>query len=318
MLDLKKDIGTTKLWERGGVPGSVLFPESVRELPREATDTISGHSICGNKLCTKTRASLWRNRRRPFFEGSWVCSGRCMLNIVQAAIRRECRTGALSTREEIHRHRVPLGLLLQSQGWITRSQLEDGLERQRSTGGRIGEILVDQGYLSEDQVSRGLSIQWGCPVFKAVGFSARQMALAMPSILIEEFGIVPLRVSGEHMLHLGFETRPYPSLALALEQMTDLKVAYGLVSHSDYVAVRTTLLSAQSIAAKIESIVDRDSLETRITAVLEDRQPINARIVRVQQFLWLRLWLEHEVGSGIGMLPQGIDDIEDYVFKLVE
>jgi Type II secretion system (T2SS), protein E, N-terminal domain len=328
MPDLKKGTEISKWWEHSGALRSVPFPENNRELPSEATyvkiwrnirqSSTSGQLICGNKACSKTRVNPWRNRRRPIFEGSWACSGRCMLSMVQAAIGREYGAGVLSTREEIHQHRVPLGLVLLAQGWLTRSQLEVALESQRVGGGRIGQILVDQGSLSEEQISRGLSLQWGCPVFQVAGFSASQMALVMPKIFIEELGVLPLRILGERLLHLGFEERPYPSLALALEQMTDLTVVHGLVSDSAYKAVRQGLFSAQYITAKNESIGDHDFLGARITAILEDRQPINARMVRVQQFLWLRLWLEREAQSGIGMVPRDVDDVEDYVFRLSE
>ena len=47
------------------------------------------------------------------------------------------------TPVETHRHRVPLGLVMIEQGWITAAQLRGALEAQRaSAAGRLGHWLV--------------------------------------------------------------------------------------------------------------------------------------------------------------------------------
>ena len=72
-----------------------------------------------------------------------------------------------------HRHRVPLGLVLLAQGWITHPQLQTALEAQRASGqGRIGDWLTQSCGLPEERITRGLGVQWSCPVLGTDGIFA--------------------------------------------------------------------------------------------------------------------------------------------------
>lgn len=52
-----------------------------------------------------------------------------------------------------------LGEILVATGQLTRRQLDIALSRQGKTGGKLGERLVESGYVTPYQVSRGLAIQ---------------------------------------------------------------------------------------------------------------------------------------------------------------
>ena len=176
---------------------------------------------CGNPDCTNAWTMPWRNRKRPIFEGNWGCSGRCVLAVVRAAVRREQGERPVKVGTALHRHRVPLGLVMLAQGWITHPQLQQALQRQRAEGeGRIGDWLVSECGLNAEQITRGLSVQWSCPVLSTAGFRAETMALVVPRILCEKFGVVPLRVSNGDRLYLGFEGRLDASAALGIETMS--------------------------------------------------------------------------------------------------
>jgi hypothetical protein len=54
---------------------------------------------------------------------------------------------------------LQLGNLLVRAGEIAPKQLQQAVAKQRLSGGRIGEILVDSGYASETQIARGLRLQ---------------------------------------------------------------------------------------------------------------------------------------------------------------
>ena len=260
--------------------------------------------LCGNAECVNGWAKPWRNRRRPIFEGQWGCSGRCVLKMTIAAIQRELGDGTESTVAVPHRHRVPLGLLMLSQGWITHSQLRKALDAQRASGtGRIGDWLQSECGLEADQVVRGLSMQWGCPVLTTEGFSPKAMELVVPRFFIERFGFVPLRVAGSRILYLGFEDRLDASAAFAIEKMTDLKVENGLVEERQLQAVRSRLLECEGVEAKLESVVDKDVLAARMTAILEQKQPVASQLVRLHQYYWLRIWLERGSLGKTGTLP---------------
>ena len=281
--------------------------------PQEKT---SQRRICGNSECESGWTKPWRNRRRPIFEGQWGCSGRCVLAMVRAAVRRELGEGASATLSP-HRHRVPLGLLMLAQGWISHPQLQKALAAQRENGtGKIGEWLLSECGVEAEQITRGLSMQWGCPVLTTEGFSPESMALVMPRIFIEKFGLLPLRVAGSRILYLGFVDRLDASLAFAMEQMTELKVESGVVEEAQFEAARSKLLASEGVDVKHETAEDKDFMAARITAILEQKQPVASRLVRVHQDYWLRMWLERGTVGKSGSLPVSHEDVKDHVFTI--
>ena len=57
----------------------------------------------------------------------------------------------------------PLGELLLDRGIINQSQFDQGLALQREKGGLIGEILVELGFVKEDDIAQALTAQYGFP-----------------------------------------------------------------------------------------------------------------------------------------------------------
>lgn len=289
-------------------PGSLDFP-AMRQVQQKR--------LCGNAECMGGWTMPWRNRRRPIFEEQWGCSGRCVFAMVQAAVHRQLGDREASSPAP-HRHRVPLGLLMLAQGWITHPQLQKALAAQREGGrGRIGEWLMSECGLEPEQIVRGLSMQWGCPVLTTEGFAPEAMALVVPKLFVEKFGLLPLRVAGSRILYLGFADRLDASSAFATEQMTDLKVESGVIEGAAFEAARRRLLASEGVKMKLEAVEDRDAMAARITAILEQKQPIGSRLVRLHHYYWLRMWLEAgAMGRGAGNLPASSEDVMDYVFTV--
>ena len=75
---------------------------------------------------------------------------------------------AAEPAHETHHHRIPLGLLMLEQGWITRAQLREALDARRRPG-RAGWVigLMQQHATDEAMVTRALALQWSCPVLSA-------------------------------------------------------------------------------------------------------------------------------------------------------
>jgi hypothetical protein len=273
--------------------------------------------LCSNAACTGGWTRRWRNRRRPIFEGQWGCGGRCVLAMVRAAIKRELGDAGIAASVAPHRHRVPLGLLMLAQGWITHPQLQKALTAQRENGtGRIGDWLRSECGVEAEQIVRGLSMQWGCPVLTTEGFSPESMALVMPKIFVERFGLLPLRVAGSRILYLGFSEQLDASAALAMEQMTELKVESGVVEGAQFQTARERLLACDGVEMKLEHAEDKEAMAARITAILEQKQPIASRLVRLHEYYWLRMWLESGARGGVGTLPLTGEDVVDRVFTI--
>lgn len=276
-----------------------------------------GGRMCGAPGCSGGWTMPWKNRSRPIFEQEWGCSSQCLRALVKAAVRREIGDGVRGDRDEPHKHRVPLGLVLLAQGWISHPQLQTALEAQRTTGrGRIGDWLTQSCGLAEDRIARGLGVQWSCPVLTTDGFSATAMALVMPKRLIVEFGLVPLRIAGSTLLYLAFEERMDAAVALGVEQMCGLKVESGLLAATQFHEVRAAVLGADGVPAHIQPVADRDALTAGIVRALEKSQPVATRLVRIHRYYWLRMWLESGATQGVANVPSGAVDVEDHLFLL--
>jgi hypothetical protein len=287
-----------------------------RGLPSSLIQT-QQRRLCSNIECAGGWTKPWRNRRRPIFEGQWGCSGRCVLAMTRAAVQREIGDGTESAVATPHRHRVPLGLLMLAQGWITHPQLRKALEAQRVNGtGRIGDWLQSECGVDPEQVTRGLSMQWSCPVLTTEGSSPEAMALVAPKVFAEKFGLLPLRVAGGRILYLGFEERLDASAAFAMEKMTDLKVESGLVVGAQFQVARSRMLECVGVEMKLETTANKDALAARMTAILEHKQPVASRLVRVHQYYWMRIWLENGAMGKVGSLPRTGEDVKDHVFVI--
>jgi len=159
-------------------------------------------------------------------------------------------------------------------------------------------------------------MQWGCPVLTTEGFSPEAMALVMPRVFAEQFGLLPLRVAGSRILYLGFTDRLDASAAFAIEQMTELKVESGVVEGALFEAARNRLRACDGVETKLEGFEDKGAMAARITAILEQKQPIASRLVRLHQYYWLRMWLESGAFGKAGSLPATREDVKDHVFTV--
>jgi hypothetical protein len=266
-----------------------IEPAQWQELPASSRPGI--FETCSNPNCDSGWLKIWRSRRTPVFEGGWACSAECTRACVEAAHRREMdgRGAAL----ESHRHRIPLGLSMLEQGWITAHQLREALEAQRSVGGgRLGQWLVSQHAVTEEQVTRALGLQWSCPVLGVEFHDAEGMTALLPRFFAHAFGALPLRVAAGKILYMGFESRPDPVLALAVERMTGLRVETGLVAGSNFRAAHTRLLTAAFPHVELIETTSESALIHAMVRAIERAQPVESRLVRVHECLWLRMWLE--------------------------
>jgi hypothetical protein len=268
---------------------------------------------CGNSKCKSSWLRIWRSRRSPVLEGKWACSQECMLQIVQAAILRESEGNA---QRGMHQHRVPLGLILLSRGVITREQLKKALEVQRKAGaGRLGEWLIKHKAVDESHIARALSTQWNCPALASIPHDPVAMAPALPRLLIDSFGVVPLRLAGHKLLYVAFEDRIDRCLILAIERMLGLKVEAGILRESEFRQVRAEALRAPFPSTRLLEAANARGLAYAFTGMIEERKPLRSQIVRIHDYFWLRLWRNACAAEDAQIFP-AIDDIDDMVCSL--
>ena len=244
---------------------------------------------CANPWCRSGWLQMWRSRATPVFEGGWTCSHDCTEQRMEMAVRR-----ALDGRtwdREPHRPRIPLGLVMLEQGWITQQDLREALGAQRAAGsGQVGSWLVHRRAVTEQTVARALGLQWSCPVLAADPAEAASLASLLPRLFVDAFGALPLRLAGNRMLYLGFEQRPDPVLALALEQMNGLEIASGIVPGASFHQAQTRMLEAAFPRVELIEAASPEAAARALARAIERVQPAASRLVRVHGCLWLRLW----------------------------
>jgi hypothetical protein len=251
---------------------------------------------CANPGCRSGWLHLWRSRSSPAFEGGWTCSAECTRARLQAAVARE-----LDGRGRVraaHRHRIPLGLVMLEQGWISQDQLRRALDAQKAAGtGRLGHWLVRQRSVSEEMVTRALGLQWSCPVLALESQDAAAMTAVMPRLFVDAFGVLPLRVSAGRILYLGFEESLDPILALAISRMTGLHVESGVVRESHFRSVHARMLKASFPPVELVEAASQAAAAYALARSVERARPVASRLVRIHDCLWLRMWLHAQNGA---------------------
>jgi len=239
-----------------------------------------------------------------------------MGELVAAAVRREMDGGdAISPP---HPHRMPMGLMLVEQGGITPAQLREALEGQQraaeQTGEtvRLGEWLVRSGVLGEPALMRALSAQWNCPVFPLASYRPEEVAAAMPGFLSEAFGALPVRAAGGRVLYVAFSGRIDRSLSYALERIGGLRVTAGIAPDSEFERAQARFLETPAPRSRFLEAASSWVLARTITRLIESEKPLDARLARIHDYYWLRLFRRAAPGSG---LPPS-EAIEDLLFTV--
>jgi len=265
---------------------------------------------CANPGCGSGWLHLLRSRSAPVFEGGWNCSSGCTAVRVQAAVRRELEGRGSS--QDTHRHRIPLGLVMLEQGWISSAQLRKALESQKASGGgRLGHWLVRQQGVNEQLVTRALGLQWSCPVLPLEFHDAEALTTLVPRLFVDAFGALPLRVAAGKLLYLGFEDRLDSVLALAIERMTGLRVESGLVQGSLFGPAHTRMLSSKFPSVELIEASSEPALVQCLAKAIEKVRPVESRLVRAHDCLWLRMWLRPQTSA----LPE-VSSVQDLICSI--
>jgi len=272
--------------------------------------------VCANTKCTSSWLHVWRSRTAPVIEDGWACSPGCTRTRIEELIHRE-REGHARTAA-MHRHRIPIGLVLLAEGWISHDQLRRALDAQKAgAAGRIGLWLMEHCGLEESRVTQALSIQWNCPIFSPNHERTVGTTLLVPRLFLDTFGFLPLRLTTAGILYIAFEDRIDHSLTLAIERITGLRVEAGLVSGSEFRRYHDRILAAKFPRARLIEAVSVGAMVNALAQLVEQEKPIEARIVRVHRFYWLRLWKEGG-RSWTSSDSSETDGIEDVICSLTQ
>lgn len=246
--------------------------------------------LCGSRECETGWLQLFRSRSLPRFEGTWACSARCMERIVADGVRSQIDSWepVVAARSL----RMPLGLILLSRGWITHLELREALAAQRSAGaGRIGEWLGRLHGISEATIAKAMGIQWNCAVLCS-GTPGIEFAMALiPAFLCRRYGLALLRQRQDEVFYLAGKYCAEHAATRAVEHMLGARVQTAFLEDSAWNS------AASDAAESVELDSGRDGIAARIAELVERSRPANARLVRIHDHLWLRMWLRRREGT---------------------
>jgi hypothetical protein len=91
-----------------------------------------------------------------------------------------------------------LGELLLQEGVVNNEQLKEALEEQQQTGELIGEILVRKGFVTESDIARTISTQFSFPYISVLNYYiAPDMTEIFPLEMLEKHLFVPIDRFGD-------------------------------------------------------------------------------------------------------------------------
>jgi len=150
-----------------------------------------------------------------------------------------------------------LGELLVRNGLITDDQLAKALGEQQSTGGRLGSSLVKLGFISEDELSAFLSKQYGVPSVNLNEFEVDPAVVAtVPADVAQKYQIVPINRAGSTLIVAMSD----PSNIFAID---DLKFMTGY-------NVEVVVASEAAIKVCIDKYYDQSASMADVMGDLED------------------------------------------------
>jgi hypothetical protein len=155
--------------------------------------------------------------------------------------RASSRRGRWGSRVALLDQRRKLGEILVDLGYLARRELGLALAAQPD-GMRLGEFLTRSGYLDEDQLYEALSLQQGLPVER---IDAREVpaevARALPRHAVRQWRVLPFRVAEGSLFVAGPEP-PSAAMTAALSNFTALPLRFHLVTPSRFERLAEALL----------------------------------------------------------------------------
>lgn len=106
----------------------------------------------------------------------------------------------------LRRERMGLGDILIKQNVLTEEQLKQALELQKGSGKKIGEVLVDSGMITEEMIVRALQMQLGLKVVHLSGVVIPKEVRNLVSVsLLKKYRCIPFELDpyNANILHLA-------------------------------------------------------------------------------------------------------------------
>ncbi len=173
--------------------------------------------------------------------------------------------------------KIRLGEILLQQKLLTDDQLKSALDEQKRSGRKLGRIFIDSGFLTEDQIGGALARQLQVPFINLKHFNIKpEIATLLPETLARRFRAIVLEDSGTYY-RVGMadptDLFAYDEINRVLKRDIQLAVVSesALLQNIDRVYRRTEEISglAQELGEELgEAVIDLGGIG--LTAGIED------------------------------------------------
>ncbi len=115
-------------------------------------------------------------------------------------LKREQLRRALAEQSKLGKVK-PLGEILVDLGYVTQSDVDDALNRQRSGGGRLEDTLVQSGKISPEMLARSLAMQLGYEFVEDANAKVDPYAVSLvPEATVRRYTAMPIRLEGNTLV----------------------------------------------------------------------------------------------------------------------
>jgi MSHA biogenesis protein MshE len=174
--------------------------------------------------------------------------------------------------------KVRLGEILIQQKLLTEAQLKGALEEQKKSGRRLGRVMIEKGYVGEDQIAQALARQLAVPFISLKQYNVkREVTQKLPETQARRFRALVLEDSGKsYKVGMADPTdlTAYDEIARVLKREIDLAVVAEseLLRTIDRVYRRTEEITglAHELEAEVGDAVVVDFGALALTPGLEE------------------------------------------------
>ena len=102
-------------------------------------------------------------------------------------------------RLSVGRKKIRIGDVLVAAGAITEEQLQEGLAKQKETGRKLGNALVDLGFISNDMLMTVLTTQLGIDYIELKGAKIEEKVIHMvPENMVTKYQAIPIEIDPDN------------------------------------------------------------------------------------------------------------------------
>ena len=163
------------------------------------------------------------------------------------------------------RQRKRLGDILVDAGLITSEQLQEALSKQKTMGKRLGKVLVETGFATEDSIANTLASQMNIPFLNLNEFVVTpEILTTIPEGIVRTHSLLPVKLNG-NMLQIAMSDPLDVFIIDEINFQTGYEIDVAISSESQVeAAIRHYYGSGDGLQAAVDNITAERSQEVTL------------------------------------------------------